>query len=90
MKDQPSGKNRKISRRGILPLLGSGLLIPFLGFGKADDATETSSEKDEEYQTLLKPDGTTVKVKVSALKNSKVVKKNLSNSSFLNWLDKKF
>ncbi len=88
MKDQPSGNEKKISRRGILPLLGSGLLIPFLGFGKTE-ASETSSPKDEEYQTLLKPDGTTVKVKVSALKKSKVVKKNVSNSSFLNWLDKK-
>lgn len=89
MKDQPSGKDKKISRRGILPLLGSGLLIPFLGFGKTNDS-ETSSPQDEEYQTLLKPDGTTVKVKVSALKKSKVVKKNVSNKSFLNWLDKKF
>jgi hypothetical protein len=88
MKDE-SEKGRKISRRGILPLLGSGLLIPFLGFGNTD-ATEIKTAEDEEYQTLLKPDGTTVKVKVSALKNSKVVKKNISNSSFLNWLDKKF
>ncbi|MFH4963437.1 hypothetical protein V8G69_00410 [Gaetbulibacter sp. M235] len=88
MKDQPSGNEKKISRRSILPILGSGFLIPFLGFGKNED-NETSSPQDEEYQTLLKPDGTTVKVKVSALKKSKVVKKNVSNSSFLNWLDKK-
>lgn len=88
MKDQPSGKENKISRRGILPLLGSGLLIPFLGFGKTN-VTETTSAEDEEYQTLLKPDGTAVKVKVSALKKSKVIKKNLSNSSFLTWLNKK-
>lgn len=90
MKDQPSGKDKKISRRGMLPLLGSGLLIPFLGFGKTADINEATTAEDEEYKTLLKPDGTTVKVKVSALKNSKVVKKNMSNSSFLNWLDKKF
>jgi hypothetical protein len=88
MKDQPSGKESKMSRRGILPLLGTGLLIPFLGFGKTD-ITETASAEDEEYQTLLKPDGTAVKVKVSALKKSKVIKKNLSNSSFLTWLNKK-
>tara|TARA_R110000868_G_scaffold114364_3_gene306562 strand:- start:3749 stop:4015 length:267 start_codon:yes stop_codon:yes gene_type:complete len=87
MKDQ-SRKGKNISRRGILPLLGSGLLIPFLGFGKTD-ITETATAEDEAYQTLLKPDGTTVKVKVSTLKNSKVIKKNISNSSFLDWLNKK-
>jgi hypothetical protein len=90
MKDQPSKKEQKISRRGMLPLLGSGLLIPFLGFGKTDAPETAPIAEDEEYQTLLKPDGTTVKVKVSALKNSKVIKKNISNSSFLDWLNKKF
>ena len=87
-----SRKGNQISRRGILPILGSALLMPFLGLGnpiineiiKADD-----DEKDEEYQTLLKPDGTTVKVKVSTIKKSKVVKQNISNKSFLNWLGKK-
>lgn len=67
-------------------MLGSGLLIPFLGFGK----TPNIIREDEEFKILLKPDGTTVKVKTSVLENSKVVKKNVSNSSFLNWLDKKF
>ncbi len=89
MKDQPSGKEKKISRRGMLPLLGSGLLIPFLGFGKTEDTIQTTTSEDEEYQTLLKPDGTTVKVKTSAIKNSKVIKKNVSNTSFLSWLNKK-
>ena len=88
MKDQPSGKDNKISRRGMLPLLGSGFLIPFLGFGKTD-IVETSTAEEDEYQTLLKPDGTAVKVKVSTLKKSKVIKKNLSNTSFLKWLNKK-
>jgi hypothetical protein len=88
MKDQPSGKDNKISRRGMLPLLGSGFLIPFLGFGKTN-IVETSTAEQDEYQTLLKPDGTAVKVKVSTLKKSKVVKKNLSNSSLLQWLNKK-
>ena len=88
MKDQPSGKDKKISRRGMLPLLGSGFLIPFLGFGKSD-IVETSTAEEDEYQTLLKPDGTAVKVKVSTLKKSKVINKNLSNSSLLKWLNKK-
>ena len=81
-------KGKQISRRGFLPILGGSLLIPFLGFGNSIPEEKTPSEK-EEYQTLLKPDGTTVKVKVSALKKSKVIKKNISNKSFLNWLGKK-
>ena len=83
-----SRKGNQISRRRILPILGSGLLIPFLGFSKPIDS-ETIATEDEEYQTLLKPDGTSVKVKVSVLKKSKVIKKNISNKSFLNWLNKK-
>lgn len=86
--DNKSRKSRKISRRGILPILGSSLLLPFLGFGKPV-SDEIINTEDEEYQTLLKPDGTTVKVKVSVLKKSKTIKKNISNKSFLNWLGKK-
>ncbi len=88
MKDK-SRKMNRISRRKLLPILGSSLLIPFLGFGKPVNEVITSNSEDEEYQTLLKPDGSTVKVKTSALKNSKIVKKNISNKSFLNWLNKK-
>ncbi|MCX2720373.1 hypothetical protein [Lentiprolixibacter aurantiacus] len=80
---------KRISRRRIFPILGGTLLIPLLGFGRSGENQEKEGE-DEEYQTLLKPDGTTVKVKKSALKKSKVIKKNISNSTFLNWLDKKF
>jgi hypothetical protein len=85
---EKSKKGKQISRRGMLPLLGSTLLIPFLGFGSDNNSEPIASEEDE-YQTLLKPDGTAVKVKVSALKKSKVVKKKISNKSFLNWLGKK-
>lgn len=83
-------KGKQISRRGILPILGSTLLIPFLGFGKSTSNNISISEgENEEYQTLLKPDGTTVKVKVSTLNKSKVISKNISNKSFLNWLGRK-
>jgi hypothetical protein len=85
MKDK-SRKGTKISRRGMLPLLGGGLLIPFLGFSNSDT---NSIPTDEEYTTLLKADGTAVKVKTSTLNKSKIVKKNISNKSFLNWLGKK-
>lgn len=83
-----SSEESKISRRSILPILGGGLLLPFLSFGNTP-IEGVSDPDDEEYQTLLKPDGTTVKVKVSTIKKSKVVKKNISNTSFLNWLGKK-
>ncbi len=89
----PSEKDKKFSRRGILPILGSTLLLPFLGFGETVPEKiidkEKNIDKGEEYQTLLKPDGTIVKVKISTVKNSKVIKKNISNSSFLNWLSEK-
>ena len=85
-----SKKGVNISRRNILPILGSGLLIPFLGFGNTEVAEQNQLEENEESQTLLKADGTTVKVKVSTLKRSKIVKKNITNKSFLNWLGKKF
>jgi len=87
--DDQSTNDKKISRRSILPILGSTLLMPFLGFGKSASDEKYILQKDEDYQILLKPDGTTVKVKVSALKNAKIIKKNISNTSFLNWLGKK-
>ena len=92
MTDQSENK-RKFSRRRILPILGSTFLLPLFGFGETNSKPTIEKEKNidngEEYQTLLKPDGTIVKVKTSTVKNSKVIKKNISNSSFLNWLSKK-
>ena len=75
----------------MLPILGSSLFIPFLGFGNSinDVANSVEGQREEEYQTLLKPDGSTVKVKINTLKKSKIIKKNMSNSSFRNWLNKK-
>jgi hypothetical protein len=84
----PSKKGKTLSRRSILPILGSSLLVPLFGFGNSNEEP-LSSPNDEEYQTLLKPDGTAVKVKISTLNKSKVIEKNLSNKSFLNWLGKK-
>lgn len=84
-----SKKGPKISRRGILPILGSALLIPFIGLANPINNELVNSDEDENYQTLLKADGTTVKVKISTLKKAKVVKKNISNKLFLNWLQKK-
>lgn len=91
MTDIPK-KKEPISRRKILPILGSSLLIPLFGFGNSQGEGEepiTDSNSDA-YETLIKPDGTTVKVKVSSLKNSRVIKKNISNKTFLNWIGRKF
>lgn len=79
---------KSISRRAVLPLLGGSILTPFLSFGQQGPNDRTSQEEDD-YKTLLKPDGTTVKVHKDVLKNAKVVKKNVSNSAFFKWLDKK-
>lgn len=81
-------KNKKgkiLSRRGILPLLGGSLIIPFLGIGK----TAKNVVEEDEYETLIKPDGTAVKVKSSTVKQSKVIKSSLSNSELKSWLDNK-
>ncbi len=78
-------ENKKgIGRRKFLPVLGTGLLLPLLPL-KAQSLPE---EGEEEYRTLLKPDGTAVRVKVSGLKKSKVVKKQISNKELLKWLKK--
>ncbi len=81
-----TNNNKSLSRRGFLPLLGGGLLFPFLGLGKETSKIE---ENQEEYQILLRPDGTTVKVRKSSIKNSNVVEKNISNESLLSWLKTK-
>ena len=87
---QPPKKDASLTRRGVFPLLGTSLLLPLLGYSKEEPRAKLKkNEGAEEYETLLKPDGTIVKVKVSALKKSKVVKKNVPNSTFLKWLDKK-
>jgi hypothetical protein len=86
-----SEKDVPITRRGLLPLLAGSLLVPFLGVGnmKSKEQRKVVNEEDQEYQTLLKPDGTVVRVKKKTVQESKVIQKNLSNSSLLNWLDKK-
>ena len=76
----------KFTRRGFLPIIGGSILIPFLGSAKND---ELKSINEDDYQILLKPDGTSVKVKKSTVKESTVKKKSISNKSFLKWIGKK-
>jgi len=87
--DKKTNKEKLISRRGMFPILGSTLLIPFLGFGNSKIDNHKNLDGDEEFQTLLKPDGTTVRINNSTLKKSKIIKENISNKSLLNWLGKK-
>ena len=84
--ESKKARGKLFSRRGILPVLGGSLLFPFLGSGQSKIDIEVLEKKEEQYKTLLKPDGTVVKVKISVLKNAKVVRKNISNKSFLGWL----
>tara|TARA_R110001583_G_scaffold37441_4_gene121945 strand:+ start:1524 stop:1805 length:282 start_codon:yes stop_codon:yes gene_type:complete len=87
--ENKTGKGKPISRRSILPLLGSTLLIPFLGFGKEKVNESNNPDNDNsDYKILLRPDGTTVKVRANAVKQANLVKKNISNKSFLKWLGK--
>ena len=83
MKKKPS-ENSAIGRRQVLPILGSGLLLPLL----PASANEAKEEGEQEYVTLLKPDGSCVRIKSSKLKKSVVVKKNISNTELLKWLGK--
>jgi hypothetical protein len=80
-------KNKtEITRRKILPLIGGGLLLPF--FGSAKTVEKLVSDDDGEYQILLTKEGKAVKVRTTAVKDSKIVDKQLSNTSLLNWLKK--
>ena len=83
MKKQPEHK-KGIGRRQFLPVLGTGLLLPLLPL----KAQSLEPAETDEYRTLLRPDGTAVRVKVSSLKQSKVVRKQISNKDLLNWLGK--
>ena len=83
-----AGPKHLPQRRKFLPILGGGLLLPLLPLRAASSETRTE-EVEEQYRTLLKPDGTAVRVKVSQLKKSKVVRKKLSNQELLGWLQPK-
>ena len=75
-------KSKWLSRRGFL---GAGLLLPFLSAAQ-NTSTIPNKEEDDEYTTMLTAKGGVVRVRKSALKNAKIVKKNMSNKSLLDWL----
>ncbi len=75
--------SKGINRRGFLPLLASGMVLPLFSFGKAKPKQTVD---ESEMQVLLRPDGTTVHVKKSVVNQAEVVKKNISNASLKDWL----
>jgi hypothetical protein len=79
-----SSNHKGMGRRQVLPILGTGLLLPLL----PASAQTSRAEEDQEYVTLLKADGSAVRIKASKLKKSKVVRKNISNGELRQWLDK--
>ncbi|NND51037.1 MAG: hypothetical protein HKN54_01440 [Flavobacteriaceae bacterium] len=85
---QNSRQENKFSRRRFFPLLGGSLIVPFFGIGQNEHPSD--SDPNADYDTLLKPDGTIVKVKSKVIKESKVINKNVSNTSMLKWLKGKF
>ena len=60
------------------------MLLPLVGKSNPLEAETTQ----DDFETLLRPDGTTVKVKKSALDSSEVVSKKISNGKLLRWLGK--
>lgn len=86
MKKTTKKESLESGRRKFLPILGTGLLLPLLGMGKPLPKPLEGPEDD--YQILLRPDGKTVKVRKSVVENSRSIKQNISNSSFLTWLNK--
>jgi hypothetical protein len=82
--DEKPKKKGGLKRRAFLPILGSGLLLPLLPV----HASSPGSEKEEaSYMTLLKPDGTIVKVKKSTVDKARIVQPKLSNAELRNWLE---
>ncbi len=83
-----TGKNTEqinMGRRKLLPALGGGLLFTLL---PARVAQAAPAAEEEAYKTLLKPDGTAVRVKLSALRNARIVSNSLSNGELREWLAK--
>lgn len=88
---KPGKQPKTISRRGLMPLLFGSLFIPYLGIGAAPKAElkKPIAGQSDEFQTLLKADGSVVRVKKHVVANARVVRKNVSNKSLLSWLNKK-
>lgn len=85
-KDEESTK--KVARGKFLTALGGLFLIPLASRAEALGVNGDTTDDGDDYQILLKPDGSTVKVKQHNLKKSKTVKNKLSNPALKSWLKK--
>jgi len=81
-----SKKTTTVSRGKFLTAFGSLLLIPFVS--KAQLTQTTLESEDDDYQVLLKPDGSAVKVKRKQVENATTVKSKINNSTMFSWLKK--
>lgn len=83
-----SDSNKKMPRRKLLPLLAGALVLPYMGMGKDADPSPLPgpAEEEGEFMTLLKPDGTVVKVPRKTVEQARIVQKNISNGALLGWL----
>ena len=75
----------QFSRGKFLAALGSMSLFPLLSHSKTIEQLDSINE---EYDILLKPDGSTVKVKKGVLNKSKTVKNKMDNPTMKKWLQK--
>ncbi|MBL7870522.1 MAG: hypothetical protein JNM78_02835 [Cyclobacteriaceae bacterium] len=80
-------KNNPFSRRKFL---GFSLALPFLPVTRPLAKSPVDEQfKDDEFVTMLTPEGKAVKVRRDAVKNAKVIEKKMSNQSLLSWLKPK-
>ena len=89
--EKPDKQPKIITRRGLIPLLFGSILIPYFGISAIHETPveKSDAEDSNDYQTLLKADGSVVRVKKHVVANARVVRKNVSNKSLLSWLSKK-
>ncbi len=90
MKNEDDKPTKKFARGKFLTVLGSALLIPLVSKAQAlgIKEEEPADTGEADYQILLKPDGSTVKVKRQNLDKSKTIKNKLSNPALKSWLKK--
>lgn len=79
-------KKESFTRAKFLSALGAISLFPLTSKAEVIEDFDSSLQ---EYDILLKPDGTTVKVKKSNLSKSSRVKEKMDNPTMKKWLENK-
>lgn len=78
--------SQKVTRSKFIAALCSIFSIPFISKASAPELDQDVESDD--YEILLKQDGSTVKVKKNNLRKSKTIKKGMSNPTLKSWLKK--